>query len=132
MSQIFHKKQRQKYQQLWNISDKIEKHVFCLSCLYQSMPFLLFWTGSFAVQFGDRLRFGIICCPWMICGLVQTIFAVTLFLFGNTTNIDANRSGIFARRDVNNEITRKLMNVFGWFQARMAGVVLYHVIGYIQ
>ena len=27
--------------------------------------------GSFAVQFGDRLRSGIICGPGIICGLVQ-------------------------------------------------------------
>ena len=27
--------------------------------------------GSFAVQFGDHLQSGIICCPGIICGPVQ-------------------------------------------------------------
>ena len=27
------------------------------------MPFLIFWSGSFAVQYGDHLRSGIICGP---------------------------------------------------------------------
>ena len=27
------------------------------------MPFLIFWSGSFAVQYGDQLRSGIICGP---------------------------------------------------------------------
>ena len=27
------------------------------------MPFLIFWSGSFAVQHGDHLRSGIICGP---------------------------------------------------------------------
>ena len=39
--------------------------MFFVSFLYQSMPFLIFWSGSFAVQFGDHLRsnLGIICGP---------------------------------------------------------------------
>ena len=44
--------------------------------------------GSFAVQFGDHLRSGIICSPGIICGLVQVcvfvavvVVVVVLFCF---------------------------------------------------
>ena len=37
--------------------------------------------GSFAVQFGDHLRSGIICGPGIICGLVQYSVVLKIFRF---------------------------------------------------
>lgn len=48
--------------------EKMEKKVICTtSFLYQSMPFLIFWSGSFAVQYGNNLLCEIICSPGIIC-----------------------------------------------------------------
>ena len=41
-----------------------------------SMPFLVFRQGSFAVHIGDHSRFGIICCPVWGSFLVWGSFAV--------------------------------------------------------
>ena len=70
--------------------------MFFVLFLYQSMPFLIFWSGSFAVQYGDHLRSGIICGPiWgsfavrdhlrpgIICGLVQVLRQVYGYLTEN-------------------------------------------------
>ena len=35
----------------------------CVLLVCESMPFLIFWTGSFAVRYGDLFRYGIICHP---------------------------------------------------------------------
>ena len=48
----------------------VGKHVSCVSFLYQSTPFLIFWPGSFAVHYRDHLRSGI------ISGLICESFAV--------------------------------------------------------
>ena len=55
------------------------------------MPFLLFRSGSFAVQFEDRLRSGIICGPGIICGLVQYRYKIGCRVCGKKKQTNKNK-----------------------------------------
>ena len=64
MSQIFHKKRKQKNNNNYGIFlIKYENMFFVCHFYINPCHSLFFWSGSFAVQYGDHLRSGIICRP---------------------------------------------------------------------